>query len=68
MAGARFVSRLGTASRRTIRGLDTSLSLRPISLPCGECASVAPDETLKTQIRRSEVTVEADLGDDEITL
>ena len=41
MAGARLVSRLTTASRRTMRGLDTSLSPRPISPPCGERASVA---------------------------
>ena len=34
-----------TASRRKKRGLDTSLSPRPVSPPCGECAGVAAGET-----------------------
>jgi hypothetical protein len=34
-----------TASRRKKRGLDTSLSPRPVSPPCGECAGVVAGET-----------------------
>ena len=67
MAGARFVSRLGTASRRTIRGLDTNRAPAHFSAMWGMC-KCGPRRDVKTQIRRSEVTVEADLGDDEITL
>jgi len=64
MAGARLVSSLTTASRRTIRGLDTSLSPRLISPPCGECAGVAEGETSmpKAKTETAEVTVEADVG------
>ena len=64
VAGARLVSRLTTASRRTERGLDTSLSPRPISPPCGGCASVALGETSmpKTKTQTAEVMVEAEMG------
>jgi len=64
MAGVRLVSRVPTASRRTRRGLDTSLTPRPISPPCGECLCVALRETSKpkTETGATEVTVDADLG------
>jgi hypothetical protein len=64
MAGARPVSRLTTASRRTERGLDTGLSPGPISPPCGECAGVALRETSKpeTKTGATEVMFHADMG------
>ena len=64
MAGARPVSRLTTASRRTERGLDTNLSPRPVSPPCGKCASVAAGEASmpKAKTETAEVVVEADMG------
>ena len=64
MAGAHLVSRLTTASRRKTRGLDTSLSPRPISPPCGECVGVALRETSKpeTKTGATEVMFHADMG------
>ena len=62
-AGVRRASRLTTASRRKTRGLDTSLTPRPLSPPCGECAGVATGETSmpKAKTETAEVTVEADM-------
>jgi hypothetical protein len=53
-----------TASRRKQRGLDTSLSPRPVSPPCGECAGVAAGETSmpKAKTWTAEVMVEGDMG------
>lgn len=64
VAGARLMSRLTTASRRRRRGLDTSLSPRPFSPPCGECAGVAPGgaSTSETQTEAAEIMVEVDMG------
>jgi hypothetical protein len=61
---ARPVSRLTTASRRTERGLDTSLSPGPISPPCGKCASMAAGEASmpKAKTETAEIVVEADMG------
>ena len=64
IAGVRLASRLTTASRRTERGLDTSLTPGPFSPPCGECAGVALGETLKpeTKTGATEIMFHADMG------
>jgi hypothetical protein len=57
-------SRLTTASRRTDRGLDTSLTPGPFSPPCGECAGVALRGTSKpeTKTGATEVMFHSDMG------
>ena len=64
IAGERLASRLTTASRRTGRGLDASLTPGTFSPPCGECAGVALRETSKpeTKTGATEVMFHADMG------